>query len=159
MKLSKSVLLASILATTGLSTICMAQVPFKINQKSGFITYGSCHMESCSWAKAVSTSIVQNTPNQAILDVKILGGNSPDVSNAAKKISWAKKPHKITITCSYQHPSISIGGQLDVLPLNSFGVPRVLESSANLYFAYCHSFNGDISDGIKKFGYNVTQTE
>ncbi|ESK57123.1 hypothetical protein [Acinetobacter tjernbergiae] len=151
----KKLITAMLLSIALTPTTYGAPTPFKINQKTGFITYGSCHMESCSWAKSVSTTIIQNTPNQAILDVKILGGNSPDVSNAAKKISWAKKPHKITLTCSYQHPSISIGGQLDVLPLNSFGVPRVLESSANLYFAYCHSFNGDISDGIKKFGYNV----
>ncbi|GAA5003070.1 hypothetical protein GCM10023206_06420 [Acinetobacter puyangensis] len=151
----KKLITATLLIIAATPAICAAQVPFKINQKTGFITYGSCHMDSCSWAKAVSTSIVQNTPNQVILDVRILGGDSPNVSNASKKISWAKKPHKITLVCSYQQPSISVGGQLDVLPLNDFGVPRVLESSANLYFAYCHSFNGEIDDGIKKYGYQV----
>lgn len=151
----KNFALAGLLATTAFTTICAAQVPFKINQKSGFITYGSCHMDSCSWAKAVSTKIIQNTPDQAILEVKILGGDSPDTPNAAKKISWDKKPHQITLVCSYTHPSIGVGSQLDELPLNNQGIPRVLESSANLYFAYCHSFNGDTSDGIKKFGYNV----
>ena len=124
---------------------------------------GRCHMDGCSWSKPVSVRVVQKSEEQAILEVALLGGESthkdgnyPD-NYKGVNIDWDKEPHKVVITCSYKHPSVAIDDQIDVLPLNPDGVSGFLESSANLYFEYCHSYNtnGDNSDGSKRFGYNI----
>lgn len=146
--------------TTAMVDISAYAAPaFKIYKGAGLVTMGSCHMDECSWSKSIATKIIQNTRSQAILDVTLIGGSSPMVENSRSKIRWNKKPHKVTIVCSYQHPSIGLDDQLDELPLNSSGVPRILESGAELYFNYCHSFTGGNSAGIEKFGYNVQITE
>jgi hypothetical protein len=119
---------------------------------------GNCEMGSCSWSKGLAVRIVKKSSEQAILEVKLLGGESafdPETTtNKPDDIHWNKKPHVVVITCSYAHPSVSMNGQVDDLPLGPNGVPGVLLSSASLYFEYCHSFHGD-EDAIKKFGYNI----
>lgn len=126
---------------------------FKIltNVKKVRPSIGNCHMGTCSWSKPRSVRVVQQSEEQAILEVKLLGGESAD-EGKHPAISWNKEPHKIVITCSYKHPSVSMNGQVDELPLSPNGVPDVLISATNLYFQYCHSYNGD---GSQKFGYNV----
>lgn len=116
---------------------------------------GNCHMGDCSWSKPISVHIVQQSEEQAILEVNLIGGKSTDEKNSA--IKWNKKPHKITIVCSHQHPSVSIDGQTDELALNPNGVVGVLTSSANLYFQYCHSHIGDDAESSRKFGYNIQE--
>ena len=115
---------------------------------------GNCHMGTCSWSKPISVRAVQQSKEQAILEITLLGGESAD-EGKRPTIRWNKEPHKIVITCSYNHPSVSMDGQVDELPLNANGVPDVLISATNLYFQYCHSYNNGQYDGIKKFGYNV----
>jgi hypothetical protein len=43
---------------------------------------------------------------------------------------------------------------VDELPLNPRGVPDILISATNLYFQFCHSYDGN---GIENFGYNVVE--
>jgi hypothetical protein len=122
---------------------------------------GNCHMGSCSWAKPLSVRVVQKSEEQAILEVELLGGDSTheDVENYPSTyegvdIKWNKEPHKVVITCSYKHPTVSMDGQVDELPLNPRGVPDILISATNLYFQFCHSYDGN---GIENFGYNVVE--
>ncbi len=115
---------------------------------------GRCHMDSCSWSKPISVHAVQKSSEQAVLEVNLLGGES---ANENGKIKWSKKPHKITIVCSSQHPSVSINDQTDELALNPDGVAGVFTSGANLYFQYCHSYTGDDAEASKKFGYNIRE--
>jgi hypothetical protein len=67
---------------------------------------------------------------------------------------WNKAPHDLVIRCSFQRPTITMDNESDRLPLNANGVPGYLESSASLYFKYCHS-DLTSSDPIRKYGYNV----
>jgi hypothetical protein len=130
---------------------------FKVFNVKDKVTPGWCHMGECSLSKSVATRVIQKTPQQIILDVVLLGGTSTE---GRAKIRWNKKPHKITIVCSYSHPSIALGSQLDELPLNRNATwPGYLESSINLYFRYCHSDTSDAEVAIKKFGYNVQVPE
>lgn len=135
---------------------------FNIYQKTNTITAGDCHMDRCSWSKSLDTQVIQQTATETLLKVTLLGGSSEN-SDAAqnghpKKLVWNKAPHSITIRCSYQRPSVTMGNQVDELPLNSAGmdVPAVLESSALLYFQYCHAnTSSSIADAVRQYGYRV----
>ncbi len=132
---------------------------FNIFNKPNVVSLGRCHMEECSWSKSITTRVVQQTANETVLKVTVLGGTSanPDDSgsNAKQpKIHWANKPYERTLHCSYQRPTIGMGSKSDVLPLNANVVPGNLESGANLYFKYCHS-DMTSTDPIRKYGYNV----
>jgi hypothetical protein len=123
---------------------------------------GRCIWLSCSWGKPLSVRVLQKSLEQVILEVELLGGESThekveDYPTTYKgvDIKWNKEPHKVIITCSYKHPSTSLDGQVSELPLNSKGVPSVLESATNLYFQFCHSYDGN--NPIEKFGYNVVE--
>jgi hypothetical protein len=123
---------------------------------------GRCHMNACSWGQPHSVRVVQKSQEQAILEVELLGGESTheDVENYPSTyegvdIKWNKEPHKVIITCSYKHPTVSMDGQVDELPLNSKGVPDISISATNLYFQFCHSYDGN--NAIEKFGYNVVE--
>jgi hypothetical protein len=134
-----------------------ASAEFKILTKVKKVkpALGNCHMGNCSWSKPVSVHIVQQSQEQAILEVNLIGGESTDEKNSS--VTWDKKPHKITIVCSRQHPSISIDGQTDELTLNPNGVAGASTSAANLYFQYCHSYIGDDAEASRKFGYNIQE--
>jgi len=116
---------------------------------------GNCHMDVCSWSKPVSVRIVQESLEQAVLEANLIGGESGN--SKGSPVKWDKKPHKITIVCSRQHPSVSIDGQTDELALNPNGVAGAFTSAANLYFQYCHSYIGDDAGASKKFGYNIQE--
>lgn len=94
---------------------------------------------------------------QVILEIKHLYGDSihegdyPETYNEAL-INWDKTPKIVVIICSYSHPSVSTSDQVDELPLGPGGAPGFFTFSTNLYFKYCHSYDGD---GSEEFGYNV----
>lgn len=133
--------------------------PFKINRAANQLSRGSCHMDSCSWSKSISTKVIRQNSREAVLKVTLLGATSENSAAARaghpKRLVWNKAPHSLGLTCSYSQPSLTVDGQTDILPLNSSGVPGILESSAGLYFKYCHSYSGSVDDAIRKFGYNV----
>ncbi|MDE2420108.1 MAG: hypothetical protein KGO49_02855, partial [Gammaproteobacteria bacterium] len=95
-------------------------------------------MDQCSWSKSIATHIIQQTTNETVLKVAVLGGTSDNPedsgSHAKPKIRWDNKTYDLTLHCSYQRPTIAMGSQSDVLPLNASGVPSYLESGAALYF-------------------------
>jgi hypothetical protein len=134
------------------------------NQK---ITMGNCHMGSCSWAKWLTVRSEQLEANEQTLLITLLGGSSdheddyPDSPDGVN-ISWNSDSHAITVNCSYTKPSVSFDEQIDLLPLNvTSSIPDTLFSSVSTYFEACHSdfSSSKIDEKIKKYGYNVTQTE
>lgn len=130
---------------------------FQIFNQANKVSLGSCHMDECSYSKSISTQILQKNNTQVILKVKLLGGSSPMIGKT--KITWNKKPHELIITCSKTAPSITIGDETTYLPFDpEWGVARVLESDAVLYFKYCHSMH-DYLKGIKKYKYNTKNLE
>lgn len=142
----------------GITFVGSAQAvsPFKIFKGTGSVNHGRCHMHSCSWSKSISTRVVQFSEEQAILEVKLLGGTTSLGDNIKPPTAheWNKKPHTVVITCSYDHPSTAVGSQLTELEFDEYGVPGVFESSARLYFKYCHSEDlMDISEAASKYGY------
>lgn len=152
-------------AGTAAKTATISSVPstsrFKIFNQPNVVSLGRCYMEECSWSKSISTRVIQQTANETVLKVTLLGGSSKNTDDSdsishAKpaKISWAKTPHELTLHCSYQRPSVALGNQVDRLPLNANSTPDYLESSVNLYFKYCHS-DMTSKDPIRKYGYNV----
>ncbi len=132
---------------------------FQVNRAANQLSRGSCHMDSCSWSKSISTRVIRQNSNEAVLKVTLLGATSENSAAARsghpKRLVWNKTPHSLGFTCSYSQPSLTVDGQTDILPLNAGGVPGILESSAGLYFKYCHSYSGSVDSGIRKFGYNV----
>lgn len=155
--------------TTAAKTATIPFVPaksrFTIFNNPNVVSLGRCHMDECSWSKSVTTRVIQQTANETSLKITLLGGTSgnPDDSGSKSKmpkINWDKTPHELTLRCSYQSPTISMGSQSDVLPLNASGVSGVLESAANLYFEYCHSdTKSGIDEAIRKYGYHVPATQ
>lgn len=157
----KPIYIASLILLFDLMNPAYAErAKFKINSDHFIPTLGNCYMDSCSWSKGLAVKIIQQSSEQLILQVNLLGGESIHTngryprSYREAKIKWNNKPHSIVITCSYAHPSIAINGQLDELPLGAQGVPDVLISEASLYFEYCHSSSR--WDQAEKFGYNLT---
>jgi hypothetical protein len=139
---------------------------FTLLQTSNIISAGDCGMDSCGWSKTIATSMLKQSVSETLLKATLLGGtseNSPGAQNGhPKSIIWNKAVHGITIRCSYQHPAVIMGSQIDDLPLNTngMGVPGVLESSARLYFQYCHSdTHSSIEAAIRKYSYHVPDAQ
>ena len=64
------------------------------------------------------------------------------------------------MNCSYQRPTVQIGSQKTLIPLNDgLGVPGVLMVDAELYLYACHKFEGSIDKAVQKYGYNVQDDE
>lgn len=126
---------------------------------AGVINLGRCHMDSCSWSQSQSTKILSNTKTEMMLEATILGGTSPfdpeeDSSNGDEKIVWNKKPHKVILYCSHEHPRASLDKEMTYFNFKE-GIPGILESDVNLYFEYCHSYTGGVDENaIAEFGYN-----
>lgn len=120
--------------------------------KIGKITE-SCYHNPCSVAKIKGFRQLQKSPEQSMLELTLLGGKK---EWKKKKIIWNKHPHKVYIICSKTHPTISIDGQSEVLPLSPDDmIPGVLMSDAELYFLACHAYKGNVEDGVNKFGYHA----
>jgi hypothetical protein len=118
-----------------------AKSRFNIFNKPNVVSLGRCQMDECTWSKSMTTRVIQQTASETLLKITLLGGTSDNPSDYSKKpkISWNKAPHELTLRCSYQRPTITMGNESDILPLNASVVSGVLESAANLYFEYCHS--------------------
>ena len=153
-------------ASTAAKTATISPAPansrFNIFYKPNVVSLGRCYMEACSWSKSVTTRVIQQTASETVLKVAVIGGTSDNTNDSGSharppKISWDKTPYDLILHCSYQRPTIAMGSQVDVLPLNANGVPGDLESGANLYFKYCHS-DMTSADPIRKYGYNVPDT-
>ncbi|WP_132254904.1 hypothetical protein [Methylobacterium segetis] len=123
---------------------------------SPIVTRGRCHMDECSWAKWMFVDVKPMPTGEVRMDITLLGGSSPIVDRKRRGVAWSKRPHSVTVLCSYSQPSISVGGQKDVLSLKpNERLPGFLTSSENLYFEACHSDMNEASDRAAKYGYNV----
>lgn len=112
----------------------------------------SCYRDPCSIGKVLSFRQIQKSPNQSMIELKVLGGTK----SSSGRVSWNKKPHTVVVTCSKTAPSVAINGFEETLPLNPNGVPGAQENSAGLYLQACHAYKeGDSSAGAIKYGYNV----
>ena len=116
----------------------------------------SCYHEPCSVGKVLSFKQLNKTANSSMIELTLLGGER---KWKAKKTTWNAKPHKIYITCSTRSPTLTIGEQVTILPLNpSWTAPSVLYSTTQLYIQACHNIkNADESQVAKRFGYNVQE--
>ncbi|MDO4441057.1 MAG: hypothetical protein Q4B81_02625 [Moraxella sp.] len=114
----------------------------------------SCYHNPCSGAKVIGFKKLSSSPSSAMIELKLLG-YSRDWDS--KKKDWNKKSHKIFITCSIDHPTLTIDGQVTTLPLNSENaIPGVLYSDYTMYAATCHGRdNLDETRLAKKYGYDV----
>lgn len=134
-----------------------AKENFNIVPSSNKIGEGQCHMDYCSWAKIIKNTIVHKDSEKTRVKSLLLGGQSyhrdhyPQSGTIPKNIKWNKKPHYITVECSYINPKVMIDGQVDELDFQM--VPAILESTANLYFQVCHNHYDGYSSGIEKFKY------
>lgn len=113
----------------------------------------SCYREPCSVGKVMNFEILKKTPQMTSVKLKLVGGSR---NYNSKKIVWNHNSHNVYVTCSIKKPSIKIDNQITVLPLNpEFTVPGVLTSDAELYLQTCHNYNGEITEGARKYGYNI----
>ena len=113
----------------------------------------SCYREPCSVGKVMNFEIIKKTPQMTSIKLKLVGGSR---NYNSKKIVWNHSSHNVYVTCSIKKPSVKIGDQITVLPLNpEFTVPGVLTSDAELYLQTCHNYNGEITEGARKYGYNI----
>ena len=117
----------------------------------------TCYHSPCSVAKFVSYKQLNKTATESKIQVTLLGGSR---EWEAKKIDWNRSPHKVTVNCSYKRPTVQIGSQKTLIPLNDgLGVPGVLMVDAELYLYVCHKFEGSIDKAVQKYGYNVQDDE
>lgn len=114
----------------------------------------SCYHNPCSIAKVITFKQLDRTNESSMIELTVLGGHRDWDS---KKINWNKKYHKVYVTCSMLNPTVSLGGQVTIIPLNKNGVPGVLASDSELYLKACHNFNGSDTEAAKKFGYHVEE--
>lgn len=113
----------------------------------------TCYHEPCSVAKIQSYRVLTKSYAETKLELTLLGGSR---NWEAKKISWNNTPHKIIVKCSYTQPTVQVGSQKTVIPLNDgLGVPGILMSSAELYLYACHNYTGEMTKAINRYGYNV----
>lgn len=144
--------------TLMLSHSAWAEAKFNIAPSGkGKIGEGRCHMSYCSWSKIISNKIVHQSSEKTRVKTSLIGGSSyhrndyPPSGKIPKNIKWNKKPHTVTVVCSYVSPQVIIDGQVDELDFQA--LPAILWSSANLYFEVCHNYYGGFSNGAEKFGY------
>lgn len=119
--------------------------------QKGAINKG-CYRDPCSVGKVVSFRKLQQSKDQSMIELKMLGGTQADGS----RIVWNRKPHSLIITCSKTRPAIDMDGQASIIPLNPDGVPGVMENSASLYLQACHGYTqGDTAGASARYGYNI----
>ena len=122
--------------------------------KTGSIIEG-CYHNPCSGAKVINFKKLSGNNDSAMLELTLLGYSRDQDS---KKKDWNNEKHKVFITCSIQSPTVTIGGQVTILPIGSdMGIPGVLYNDYEFYVLACHSKDKNL-DEIKlaqKYGYNV----
>jgi len=116
----------------------------------------SCYHDPCSIGRVVAFKQLSQTPAESNIELTLVGGSR---GWDAEKIEWNHDAHKIQIQCSLTKPTLQIGDQVTVVPLNDSGVPGVLWSDAETYMQACHNYTGEMGAGIQQYGYNVQAEE
>lgn len=116
----------------------------------------SCYRDPCLVVKVMKFEILKKTPQTTSIKLNVVGGYR---GWDAKNTDWNHFFHDLYITCSIKKPTVQIGDQVTILPLNPEGVPGVLFSDAQLYIQTCHNYFGDDYKAAKKYGYNVSYDE
>ena len=115
----------------------------------------SCYREPCSVAKVMKFDILKKTPQTTSIKLKLVGGSR---NYDSKKITWNHDFHDVYVTCSIKKPTVKIGDQITIVPINPEGaISGVLISDADLYLHTCHNYYGAIEEAAKKYGYNVKE--
>lgn len=118
-------------------------------------TSSSCYRNPCSVVKVMDFKLLKNKPAYRLIKLKVVGGTQGWDS---KKTIWNHDFHDLYITCSLKNPSVKIGDQTTIIPINrEEGVPGVLYFDSTIYLQACHNFDGDSTDAAKKYGYNVKE--
>jgi len=114
----------------------------------------SCYHDPCTIGRVMGFNLIKETPTESDIELTLVGGSRGwDV----EKIDWNHEAHKIQIHCSITKPTVQIGDQVTVIPLNDSGVPGVLWSDAETYMQACHNYTGEMGAGIQQYGYNVQE--
>jgi len=116
----------------------------------------SCYHDPCTIGRVVAFKQLSQTPAESNIELTLIGGSR---GWDAEKIEWNHEAHKIQIQCSLTKPTLQIGDQVTVIPLNDSGVPGVLWSDAETYMQACHNYTGEMGAGIQQYGYNVQAEE
>lgn len=116
----------------------------------------SCYHNPCSGAKITDFKKLSSSNNSAMLELTLLGFSQ---SWNSKKKQWNTQPHKVFITCSINNPTVTIDGQVTILPIGSeYGIPGVLYTDYTFYISACHGKdNLDEIKLAKKYGYHVEE--
>lgn len=114
----------------------------------------SCYHDPCSIARVMEFKQLSQTPTETSIELTVVGGSREIESD---HIDWNHEAHKLQIQCSLTKPTVQIGEQVTVIPLNASGVSGVLWSDAETYLQACHNYTGEMGAGIQKFGYNVQE--
>ena len=115
----------------------------------------SCYRDPCSIAKVMNFEILKKTPQTTLIKLNIVGGSR---NWNSKKIVWNHNFHNVYVTCSIKKPTVQIGEQVTIVPINPEGaISGVLISDAELYLHTCHNYNDEITKAAKKHGYNVKE--
>lgn len=120
-------------------------------QKKGVLQ--SCYRDPCSVARVMEFKQLSQTPTESNIELTVVGGSQGFEAN---DIEWNHQAHKIRFKCSLTQPTVYIDDQETVVPLNNgLGVPGVLMVDSDFYTQACHNHEGDNSEVINKYGYNV----
>lgn len=134
------------------SIVEQPQVTFDFSGIQKGAQFESCYHDPCSIGRVMGFKQLSQTPTEAAIEVTIVGGSR---GWEAKDIEWNHKAHKIQIQCSMTKPTVQVGDQVTIVPLNDSGVPGVLWSDAETYMQACHNYTGEMGAGIRQYGYNV----
>lgn len=116
--------------------------------------FESCYHDPCSIARVMDFKLIKQAPTESDIELTLVGGSREwDVD----EVEWNHEAHKIQIHCSITKPTLQIGEQITVIPLNDSGVPGVLWSEAETYMQACHNYTGEMGAGIEQYGYNVQE--
>jgi len=116
--------------------------------------FESCYHDPCSLASVIGFTLIKQTPTESDIELTLVGGSRGwDVD----EIEWNHETHKIQIHCSITQPTVKVGEQVTVIPLNDSGVSGVLWSDAEMYMQACHNYTGEMGAGIQQYGYNVQE--
>lgn len=116
--------------------------------------FESCYHDPCSIARVMDFKLIKQAPTESDIELTLVGGSREwDVD----EVEWNHEAHKIQIHCSITKPTLQIGEQITVIPLNDSGVPGVLWSDAETYMQACHNYTGEMGAGIEQYGYNVQE--
>ena len=118
------------------------------------VTLESCYHDPCSVMRVMGFKQLGRTPTESNIELTVVGGTK---GWEDKNVEWNHEAHTVQFKCSITKPTIGSGESANVVPLNDNGVPGVYWSDAEYYMHACHSYNGEMGEGIRKFGYNVQE--